>query len=315
MEEHTAGNGCATRGFVYNVGMSMTKINFLLSVIIILIVAAAEAVPQSLVEQWRGISAEARGRVGVMAEIVESGETAELNGAEHFPMQSVYKLPISMTVLQLVDDGKLTLEKSVEVRPTDFIPADKRSPLRDQNPGGTRKTIRELIRYALVESDGTASDILLRETGGPAAVMKYLQSQGVGDLIVAHTEMQLTWKTQYEDWCTPKAAVKLLMNLQNGIGISDASRALVMIDMQESKTGATRILSLLPKGTVVADKTGSSGKQDGRAAATNDIGLVTLPDGRHMAIAIFVSDSEAGDAVRDSVIAKIARAAWDEWVR
>jgi beta-lactamase class A len=34
-----------------------------------------------------------------------------------------------------------------------------------------------------------------------------------------------------------------------------------------------------------------------------------------MAIAIFVSDSEAADAVRDSVIAKIARSAWDEWVK
>lgn len=294
------------------------KINFTTNALLVaaLFFAAAPQNPaEHLAGQWRGISAEARGRVGVAAEIIESGETAELNGGEHFPMQSVYKLPISMTVLQLVDDGKLTLDKIVEVRVADMVPAEKHSPLRDQFPGGTRKTIRELIRYALVESDGTASDILLHEAGGPAAVMKYLQSQGVGDLIVAHSEMQLTWKTQYEDWSTPRAAVKLLMNLQNGIGISDASRALLMKDMQESQTGVTRILNLLPRGTVVADKTGSSGTQDGRAAATNDIGLVTLPDGRHMAIAIFVSDSEAADAVRDSVIAKIARSAWDEWVK
>jgi beta-lactamase class A len=294
--------------------MSVTKINFLLSAIFILILGV-EAAPQSLTEQWRAISVEARGRVGVAAEIIESGDMAELNGAEHFPMQSVYKLPISMTVLELVDDGKLTLEKSVEVRVADMVPAEKRSPLRDQFPGGTRKTIRELIRYALVESDGTASDILLREAGGPTAVMKYLQSQGIGDLMVVHSEMAMTWKTQYDDWCTPRAAVKLLMNLQNGIGISDASRALVLLDMQESKTGLTRILSLLPKGTVVADKTGASGMQNGSAAATNDIALVSLPDGRHVAIAIFVSDAEAADAVRDSVIAKIARSAWDEWVR
>jgi beta-lactamase class A len=220
-----------------------------------------------------------------------------------------------MTVLELVDDGKLTLEKSVEIRVADMVPAEKHSPLRDQFPGGTRKTIRELIRYALVESDGTASDILLREAGGPAAVMKYLQSQGVGDLMVVHTEMAMTWKTQYEDWCTPRAAVALLMNLQNGIGISDASRALVMKYMQESQTGVMRIMNLLPKGTVVADKTGASGMQNGIAAATNDIALVTLPDGRHLAIAIFVSDAAAGDAVRDLVIAKIARGAWDWWVR
>ncbi len=294
------------------------KFNFTMNAVLVaalLLAGAPQNLTEHLTEKWRGISVEARGRVGVAAEIIESGDAAESNGAEHFPMQSVYKLPISMTVLQLVDDGKLTLDKIVEVRVADMVPAEKRSPLRDQFPGGTRKTIRELIRYALVESDGTASDILLREAGGPAAVMKYLQSQGVGDLIVAHTEMQLTWKTQYEDWCTPRAAVKLLMNLQNGIGISDASRALVLIDMQESKTGAMRIMNLMPKGTVVADKTGSSGMQDGRAAATNDIGLVTLPDGRHMAIAIFVLDSEAADAVRDSAIARIARGAWDAWVK
>jgi beta-lactamase class A len=290
------------------------KSNFVMNALLVAGIFFAAA-PDNLTEKWRGISVEARGRVGVAAEIIESGETAELNGAEHFPMQSVYKLPISMTVLQLVDDGKLTLDKSVEVRVADMVPAEKRSPLRDQNPGGTRKTIRELIKYALVESDGTASDILLREAGGPAAVMKYLQSQGVGDLMVVHTEMAMTWKTQYEDWCTPRAAVALLMNLQNGIGISDASRALVLIDMQESKTGAMRIMNLLPKGTVVADKTGASGMQDGRAAATNDIGLVTLPDGRHMAIAIFVSDAAAGDVERDAVIAKIAKAGWDWWVR
>jgi beta-lactamase class A len=85
--------------------------------------------------------------------------------------------------------------------------------------------------------------------------------------------------------------------------------------MEESQTGAARIRNLLPKGTVVADKTGASGMQNGMAAATKDIALVTLPDGRHMAIAIFVSDSAAADAVRDSMIAKIALAGWDVWVK
>ena len=98
------------------------KSGFLLSAFVgaALLFAAVEAAPQSLGERWRAIAAEARGRVGVAAAIIESGETAEMNGAEHFPMQSVYKLPISMAVLQLVDAGKLSLEKSVEVRPGGF---------------------------------------------------------------------------------------------------------------------------------------------------------------------------------------------------
>ena len=47
---------------------------------------------------------------------------------------------------------------------------------------------------------------------------------------------------------------------------------------------------------------------------TNDAGIVTLSDGRHMAIVVFVSDSAADEVTRDAVIAKISRAAWDYWV-
>lgn len=49
--------------------------------------------------------------------------------------------------------------------------------------------------------------------------------------------------------------------------------------------------------------------------ATNDIGLITLPDGRRLATAIFVTDSRADDDTRDAVIARIAKAAYDESIR
>jgi hypothetical protein len=49
----------------------------------------------------------------------------------------------------------------------------------------------------------------------------------------------------------------------------------------------------------------------GIAAATNDIGLVTLPDGRHLAIAVFITDSRANDADRDAAIARLAQAVWE----
>jgi beta-lactamase class A len=64
---------------------------------------------------------------------------------------------------------------------------------------------------------------------------------------------------------------------------------------------------------VVAHKTGTSGTSAGLTRATNDIGLVTLPNGRHMAIAVFVSDSPADTDTREAVIARIARAAWDHF--
>ncbi len=86
--------------------------------------------------------------------------------------------------------------------------------------------------------------------------------------------------------------------------------------MTETPTGLRgirRIKGLLPDGTVVAHKTGTSGTVDGVTAPTNDVGLVTLPNGQHLAIAVFVSDSTANGAVREEVIAKVAQAVWDQW--
>jgi beta-lactamase class A len=72
---------------------------------------------------------------------------------------------------------------------------------------------------------------------------------------------------------------------------------------------------MLPEGTVVVHKTGTSSTVDvdGVATATNDVGLVTLPNGNHLAIAVFVSDAKADMATREAAIAKISRAVWDEW--
>ncbi|MGB2590051.1 MAG: class A beta-lactamase [Candidatus Acidiferrum sp.] len=268
----------------------------------------------SLAARWRAIAADAHGHVGVGALIIESGQAASMNKSAHYPMQSVYKLPISMAVLQKVDQGQLALDQSIEIKPDVYVPRGKRSPLRDDYPRGTHKSIRELMAYALVESDGSASDVLLKLAGGPLAVTNYLRSLGITEIVVADSEMNINWKTQYRNWCTPEAAVQLLANLQNGKGLSSASRSVIFDDLQKSQTGANRIRRLLPPGTIVADKTGTSGTERAVTAATNDIGLITLPDGRHLALAVFVSDSSASDAVRENVIAKIARAAWDAWV-
>jgi beta-lactamase class A len=75
-----------------------------------------------------------------------------------------------------------------------------------------------------------------------------------------------------------------------------------------------RLKGLLPEGTIVAHKTGSSGKNEsGLAAATNDVGIVTLPNGKHFIIVVFVSDSKADDKTRDNIIAEITRAVWDKY--
>lgn len=165
------------------------------------------------------------------------------------------------------------------------------------------------------ESDNTASDVLLRLAGKPQTIAQYLRDLGINDIVVANTEKELGQdpSVQYRNYATPDATVSLLRAFYEGIGLSESSQALLLKLMTETATGAKRIKGLLPEGTVVAHKTGTSATVNGITAATNDVGLVTLSSGRHMAIAVFVSDSLAADETREEVIAKVAKAAWDEW--
>ena len=272
--------------------------------------------PQQIVDlqrQLQNLAAPAKGKVGAAALLPETGDIVEILGSKHFPMQSVYKLPIVMAVLARTDSGQLKLDQTIHILPADLVPPTIHSPIRDRNPNGNfEMTVRELARAAIVDSDGSASDVLLRLVK-PRKVRKFLHTIGVNRVKIENTEKEMAVddKVQYDNWAMPLAAVTLLKELQAGEGLSSASRALLLGWMTETQTGTKRIRALLPRDAQVAHKTGSSGTEKGITAATNDIGLVELPSGKHLAIAVFVSNSAADEDVREAVIAQIARAAWD----
>jgi beta-lactamase class A len=254
------------------------------------------------------ISRTADGHVGAAAEILESRKKIlEFHANDPFPMQSVYKLPIAMAVLNEIDHGRLKLDQIVHVAKSDYLRAGQGSPLRDTHPEGADVSVRELMRLAVSESDGSASDVLLGLIGGPKTVTKYLWGLGVKKMVVRDTERRIgsDWSIQYENWATPAGAIELLRKVD---------QPLILKFMTDSMTGPGRIRAGLPRGTVLAHKTGTGGTRDGVTSATNDIGIITLPDGRHLAIAVFVADAKADEATRDAVIAKLAKAAWDEAV-
>ncbi len=291
----------------------MKKLLLLLTITLLAVGPTASA---DFRHQLKTVADTSRGRVGVGVGVIETGEFEWLNPDGRFPMQSVYKFPIAMAVLAEVDAGKLKLDQTVIVRKAEFLRPGQGSPIRDAHPeGDVQMTVRELIRYAVVQSDGTASDVLLRLVGGPGRVMAFLKGIGITGINVVDTEMTLgkDRQAQYRNWATPRAAVELLKAFHAGKGLSPASHRLLLTDLTDVVTGPNRIKGMLPPGTVVAHKTGTGGTSKGITSATNDIGIVTLPDGRHLVVAVFVADSPADDDTRAAVIARVARAAWDRW--
>jgi beta-lactamase class A len=261
------------------------------------------------------LARESRGQLGVGIELLETGERVVV-GTQRHPMQSVYKLPIAMAVLDLVDHKKLKLDSVVDVPASMFVSPGQHSPIRDKNPGGTRLTVRELLRFNTAESDGTACDVLLGLIGGPVGATAYLRRIGVNEMVAATTERVIgqDQRAQYRSWATPTGALTLLRVLYERRTLSDTSSALLTRFLVETPRGNGRLRGQLPAGTVVAHKTGSSGTLEGVTAATNDIGIMRLPDGRHLAVAVFLTDSRGDDAARDKIIARVGRAAWETWV-
>ena len=253
------------------------------------------------------------GKIGFAAKILETGEELQYSDGGEYPMQSVYKLPIGMAVLNLIDHNKLSLSTVVKVDKKEYVSKIQHSPLRDAFPNGTNATVQELLKYMISKSDGTACDVLLRTIGGRKTVAEYLKSIGIKGVHVLDTEKEM-WRNpglQYRNSATPEGILALLQKLWSGRTLTKNSRTLLLQWMTDSETSQMRIKGLLPKEVPVAHKTGSSGTVKGFSAATNDVGIITSPKGVHLAIAIFVTDSKESEVEREASIAKITLAVWN----
>jgi beta-lactamase class A len=266
-----------------------------------------------LEDQIAEIAKSSKGIVAVSVLGLESRNTVSYNGDKHMVMQSVMKLPIAMTVLKLIDEGKWRLDKKIHITKADL--PETYSPLRDKYPeGNVDVTVSDLLSYMISLSDNDACDILLKHLGGTVAVQKYLAGLGITGIKVnaSEAEMAADWQVQYTNWCTSNQIVELLYSFYKGKTLSKKSTDYLMQLMIATSTGPKQLKGLLPAGTVVAHKTGRSAtNKEGLSPATNDVGIITLPNGRHIAIAVLVGESTVDLPQREQVIAKIARAAYD----
>jgi len=280
----------------------------------IILISASALKQTALQKQVRAIAADAHGKVAVSCSLPESTLNCDLDPHAHPPMQSVFKLPLVITAFYLIEKGKLSLDQPVRFLPTDRILPHTHSPLQDKYPeANVDIPLRELLHLAISESDNVAADMILRVVGGPPVVNSYMSSIGVSGFHMEDGEDVLArdLTAQYRNWFEPAGAVQLLSRIRGNSPLTGGHTELLLQWMKDSSSGPARIKGNLPSGTIVMHKTGSSGTHNGLTAATNDIGLIAVPDGRRLAIAIFVTDSTADDDTRDSVIARIAKAAYD----
>ncbi|HTF16470.1 MAG TPA: class A beta-lactamase [Chryseolinea sp.] len=269
----------------------------------------------SLRAQVAALAESISGDVGIAIRLIERGDTLSYHGTHPFPMQSVYKFPLALQLMNDMDNGKLTLEQKVNISKDEYY--QTHSPLMKEYPeGDVSLTVTDLLKFMIEWSDNIACDILFRQAGGPKRVDLFLHGQGIRDMAMRNTEreMHANDQLQYQNWSTPLAMLQLLTRFYHSDMLSEKSRAILWNMMVNTKTGPKRIRGLLPTGTVVANRTGTGNiTKERRVSAVNDIGIMELPNGEHLAMVVYVTNSREEIPAVEEVIAKIAKAAFDQY--
>ncbi len=273
----------------------------------------------TLQQQVQAIVSGKNALVGVEIVGPDGKAIVSLNSEQHYPMQSVFKFHIALVVLSEIDKGKLALDQPIKIQKEELLPG-LYSPLREKYPNGGTLPLSKILSYTVSLSDNVGCDVLLRLVGGPNVVEDYFK-KNIGHAIsikLNEEQQQGNWDLQFQNWTTPQAANETLASFYYNKPqlLSKKSHDFLWQLMRETETGPRRIKGLLPKNTVVAHKTGTSGvNKKGMMAAVNDIGVVFLPNGKPFFISVFVTNTTENEATNEKIIAAIAKAAWDHFTK
>jgi N-acyl-D-amino-acid deacylase len=307
------------------------------------IAPADDAALEALARELERLSMPSGGVVGLSARHLETGRSVSLRGGERFPMASTFKVPVAVELLRRVDAGELSLEEMVALEPRHLHPGSGTLTTLFDEPG-VSLSIRNLLELMLLISDNSATDLLLERAGGGPAVTARLKALGIEGIDVSRSTLRLiadwagvdvlppesewrsgVWRSVLggvpearrksaaaafdadpRDTATPDAMVELLARIARKSLHTPETAELLLDIMRRCQTGENRLKGVLPEGAIVAHKTGTIG------AATNDVGIVTLPQGAgRVAIAVFVKSSTKPVADRERVIAQLSRAVHD----
>lgn len=277
-------------------------------------------------DQWRMFP----GRTGVAVMRIDGGEwIAGKRAGELFPQQSVSKTWVALTILDLVDQGKIRLDQKIRITRDDL--AVFHQPIRDRviANGEIDVTVLSLLEQAIIGSDNTANDSLLRTAGGPQAVQNFLLRKklgairfGPGERAMQSAIAGLEWRQEYAigrrfyaaraevplatrraaldryladpiDGASPEAIVRALAKLAKGELLSPASTRLVLGIMSRTSSGPNRLKAGVPAGWQFVHKTGTGQILPPVSTGYNDIGIMTAPDGTRYAVAVMMGSTTA----------------------
>jgi len=298
------------------------------------------ALEHDLHELWRKFP----GKTGIAVKRIDGNWTIGKRLEDLFPQQSVSKLWVAMTVLDQIDRGKLSLNDPVRITKDDL--AVFHQPIRSQviRNGSVNESVRSLLERAIIKSDNTANDSLLRTVGGPNQIRRFISRAalgrirfGPGERLLQSGIAGLDWKQEYSigrkfytaranlpreqrqralkryledpiDGATPQALVNALDRLSKQELLSAQSSRLLLNLMTRVTSGPNRLKAGVPSGWKFLHKTGTGQDLPPVSTGYNDIGIMTAPDGTRYAVAVLLADTTASVPERMRLMQAVTRA-------
>lgn len=222
-------------------------------------VALVGAAPRqdSVTAALRTLERRSGGRLGVGIVDTARGTAEGWRQHERFTQASSFKLSLAALILAEAERARLALTDVLRWSRDDLLP---HSPATAAATNGALP-IRDLARAAVVTSDNTAANVLLRRIGGPARLTAFWRATGdrISRLDRYEPELNVTPAGTTLDTTTPAAMAATVARLLRGTVLQPASRSMLGDWMIAADTGRQRLRAGFPGGWQAGDKTGTGG--------------------------------------------------------
>lgn len=265
-----------------------------------------------LEKELTAIADSAKGDVGIA--LIYDGDTLTVNNDAIYPMMSVFKLHQAVALCRMFEENGTSLDSVMTLRRSELDPDTWSPMLKDHTGEEISLPIRRLLEYTLIESDNNASNEMFVRLMSPAAcdsVIAGIIPRGSFEIRFNEAEMQTDHSRAYSNRTSPLGAAILIDRLFTDTLVGKSYQDFIKSALLRCQTGPDKISAALSEteGITIGHKTGSGYRdENGRLAASNDVAFISLPDGRHYALAVFVKDFDGTDAEAAATIARISAA-------
>lgn len=251
------------------------------------------------------------GEIGV-AVIINNTDTIKVNNKNTYPMMSVFKVHQALALCNDFDNKGLSLDTLITINRNELDPKTWSPIMKDYPESVISLTIKDLLRYTLIQSDNNASNLMFKRFVGVAQTDSFIAT------LIPHSSFQIAYTEEemsvdhdkaYSNYTSPLGAAILMNRLFTDNLTSDKKQNFIRNTLQECITGTDRISApLLEKeGVTIAHKTGSGYvNENGVLAAHNDVAYVCLPNNVCYTLVVFVKDFKGNESQASQYVAHIS---------